>query len=108
MNADHIIFDQLVEKLEEQGKSTRAYRSCAVMALSQAKAQPGLAAPLLMLAMYAQRFVETYEGEPLSAVEVDEAFETYHRNAVDLKKAFFDGDSGERLDALNRVAADIV
>lgn len=108
MSEVNSVFGELVDTLEEQGKSTRAYRSCSALALSQAKEQPEIAAPLLLLAVGARRFLDTYDGEPISAEEVDEAFEAYRSNAEALQNAFASGDVGERLSALNKVAANLV
>lgn len=102
------VFDELVETLEEQGKSTRAYRSCAAMALAQGKEQLALAAPLLLLAVGARRFLDTYDGEPISAEEVDDAFEAYRGHAEALKAAFSSADDGQRLSALNSVASKLI
>lgn len=102
------VFDELVETLVEQGKSTRAYRNCAALALSQAKEQTEIAAPLLLLAVEARRFLDTYDGEPISAEEVDEAFEAYRGHADALKAAYASGDQGECLSALNTVAGSLV
>lgn len=101
------VFDQLVDKLEEQGKSTRAYKSCAGLALSLAKENHELAAPLILLALRAQRFVDSYDGEPISAPDVDAAFEAYSANTAALKSAFSDGNSEQRVNALNSAAIDL-
>lgn len=108
MSEVNSVFDELVDMLVEQGKSTRAYRSCAALALSQAKEQPEIAAPLLLLAVGARRFLDTYDGEPISAEEVDDAFEAYRSNAEALKNAFTNGNEGDRLSALNNVAINLV
>lgn len=108
MSEVNSVFDELVDMLVEQGKSTRAYRSCAALALSQAKEQPEIAAPLLLLAVGARRFLDTYDGEPISAEEVDDAFEAYRSNAEALKNAFTSGNEGDRLSALNDVAINLV
>lgn len=101
------VFDQLVDKLEELGKSTRAYKSCAVLALSLAKENQELAAPLLLLALRAQRFVDSYDGEPVSSPDVDAAFEAFSANTAALKSAFCDGTSDQRVNALNRAAVNL-
>lgn len=102
------VFDQLVEMLEEQGKSTRAYRSCASSAITFAQDNLDLAAPLLLLALAAEKFVESYDSEPLSSPEVDAAFDKFSANASAFKSAFLQGSSEQRLDVLNRVAISLV
>lgn len=108
MSENKSVFDQLVDMLEEQGKSTRAYRSCASSAISLAQDNLDLAAPLLLLALGAERFVESYDSEPLSSPEVDAAFDNFSASASAFKTAFSEGSSEERLDALNRVAISLV
>lgn len=101
------MFQSLIESLNEQGASVRAYEACARRARARIVDEPENAAALFLIAVAAQRFVDAYDDQPLTVDAANEelgAFKTY----VDaLESAFSNGSSDDKVAALNRVAAQL-
>lgn len=99
------MFDQLLECLNEQGAGVRAYDACARMARARVSEEPDNAAAYLLLAYVAQRFVESYDDQPLSVEAASEEFQQFTDLVKMLDKAEADASADARIAALNVVAA---
>lgn len=104
---DLMMFERFLEILDEKGGGVRAYEACANAARTRIKEEPEVAAPCFLIASAAQGFVEAYDDQPLSTTAAGEAYQAFKSDIQALSKAFSNGDAGERLETLNRVAANV-
>lgn len=99
------MFSSLIKGLDEQGGGVRAYDLCARAARARVAAEPQNAAALLLIAFTAQRFVDTYDDQPVTG-EIAAAELAQFRDFVALlERGEADGSAAARLAALNTAAA---
>lgn len=101
------MFDTLVKGLNEKGGSVRAYEACARAARSRIAAEPDNAAALFLIAFAAQRFVDAYDDQPLTVEAAGEEMEQFSSFVSALDAGWAAGTAEAKLDALNKVAAQI-
>ena len=96
----------LIDVIEANGKSVRAYRECARIANEQLLENPKDASAFFVLGVAAQRFVESYDDQPLDEAGVAKAFERFSSFVSTLVDA---GEGAEaRLTALNEVSLAVI
>jgi len=98
------VFSDLNKLLDEHGGSVRAYAICARTARSRAVEEPENAAALFLLAMAAQRFVDSFDDQPITVLETAKEREKIGGYITDLSEAFSQSDPGLKIAALNIVA----
>ncbi len=97
-------FQGLLNILDENGQGVLAYQECARAANKGIKQNPQHAAAFFLLGAAAQRFVETYQGEPLSINTAGVEFARFEKFVKDLTSVYEVGDSASQLEVLNSVA----
>lgn len=102
------MFDTLVKGLNEQGGGVRAYDSCARAARGRIAAEPENAAALFLISFAAQRFVDAYDDQPLTVEAAGEELEQFTSLVSALDAGWADGSAEAKLEALNKVAAQLV
>lgn len=98
------MFDDLHKLLDEHGGSVRAYEICARTARNRAVEEPENSAALFLLAMAAQRFVDTFDDQPITVSEAAKEGEKIGGYITDLGEAFDQSDPAVKITALNLVA----
>ncbi|WP_265519039.1 hypothetical protein [Nitratireductor luteus] len=101
------MFQSLIESLNEQGASVRAYEACARKARARIVDEPENAAALFLISVAAQRFVDAYDDQPLTVDAANEELGAFKSYVDVLEKAFSNGSADEKVAALNRVAAQL-
>ena len=99
--------DSLVKTLDEQGGSVRAYDACARAARARIASEPENAAALFLISYAAQRFVDAYDDQPLTAKAAGEEFEQFRSMVGKLESGFAEASVEGRVAALNAVAAQL-
>ncbi len=99
------MFASLVKDLNEQGASVRAYDACARTARARLANEPENAAALLLIAFAAQRFVDSYDDQPLTVEAAAAEFDRFRSYVDALDAGFAQGTAEAKLNALNTVAA---
>ena len=98
------MFQSLVEGLNEKGGGVRAYDAVARAAAARIPTEPDAAAALFLILVAAQRFVDSYDDQPLTVEAATAEFEAFKSHILTLDGAFAAGSAEERLDALNQIA----
>ena len=98
------MFDFLLQTLADQGGGVRAFTLCACEARARIAAEPGRAAALLMIALAAQRFVDTYDDQPLPADAAEAERARFTALLASLGSAYASGSAADREAALNAAA----
>lgn len=99
------MFDSLVKGLNESGAGVRAYDNCARNARARIADEPENAAPLLLISIAAQRFVDAYDDQPLSVEVAGQEFGLFSSLVKTLDEAYSSGSVEAKLGALNMVAS---
>ena len=99
------MFESLLTSINEQGGSVRAYDACARAARARIAAEPDKAAALFLIAIAAQRFVDSYDDQPLTVEAAGAELARFGSYIEALDGAYSQGAAAARLDALNEVAA---
>ncbi|MBO6901092.1 MAG: hypothetical protein JJ864_07075 [Rhizobiaceae bacterium] len=98
------MFESLVKNINEAGGSVRAYDACSREARARIADEPQNAAALLLISYATQRFVDSYDDQPLTVKEAAEELDEITQ-IVSVLDAAFSGESEKaKLDALNQVA----
>lgn len=98
------MFKDLSEIIDENGRSVRAYEICARTARNRAISEPENSAALFLLAMAAQRFVDSFDDQPITVDEAAKQGEKIGTYIESLDAAFRSADCEEKLSSLNKVA----
>lgn len=98
---------ELLNIIEEYGKGVRAYSECRRAARECIKTQSDQAAAFYLLSLAADRFIETYDDQPLHSQGAEDAFQNFKNYVEQLAAIEQDDDPASSLRSLNRVAADI-
>ena len=98
------MFESLVKSINEAGGSVRAYDACGREARARIADEPQNAAALLLISYATQRFVDSYDDQPLTVEAATAEFEAFKSHILTLDGAFAAGSAEERLDALNQIA----
>ncbi|MBZ0217965.1 MAG: hypothetical protein K8F25_15510 [Fimbriimonadaceae bacterium] len=98
------MFIDLLKLVDENGRSVRAYEICARTARNRAIDEPENSAALFLLAMAAQRFVDSFDDQPITVQEAKKEGEKISGYITSLNDAFDQSDADVRLTALNAVA----
>ena len=98
------MFSDLLELIDENGRSVRAYEICARTARNRAIGELDNSAALFLLAMAAQRFVDSFDDQPITVDEAAREGEKIGGYITDLNDAYNQSDTGIRISALNKVA----
>ena len=99
-----MMFDEILKTLSENGKSGRAYGKVIELTSTAMREDPSHATGYLLLSVLAERFVEGTGRLPITAIQVDNAFEDFSKNANSLKVAYTSGDFKSVEAALNKVS----
>ncbi|MVA98591.1 hypothetical protein GN330_15190 [Nitratireductor sp. CAU 1489] len=99
------MFESLAKGLNEAGRGVRAYDACGRAARMRIADEPENAAALLLIFHAAQRFVESYDDQPLSVELATEEYIQFTDIIGTLDRAYSGNSAEEKLDALNIVAA---
>ncbi|MEZ5812791.1 MAG: hypothetical protein R3D45_15375 [Rhizobiaceae bacterium] len=98
------MFDSLVKAISDAGGGVRAYDACARAARARIAKEPDNSAALLLISYAAQRFVESYDDQPLTVEEAAEEFNHITGMVTLLGNAFAGGSAEAKLDAMNEAA----
>lgn len=98
---------ELVDTIEDNGKGVRAYNECSRQARLNILAEPDLAAAYLLLAIAAERFVDTYDDQPLHSQKAEDEYLHYQRYVTQFEQAEKEDTDLARLRAINVVARKI-
>lgn len=99
------MFESLLQRLNEQGGGVRAYEACAREARARIATEPQNAAALFLIFVAAQRFVDSYDDQPLTVEAAGAELETVRSFVATLERAFAGGSTDAKVSALNEVAA---
>ena len=99
------MFESLVKSINEAGGSVPAYDACSREARARIADEPQNAAALLLISYATQRFVDSYDDQPLTVKEAAEELDEITQIVGILDTAFSDGSEKAKLDALNAVSA---
>lgn len=102
------MFAFLVDILNENGRSIHAYRLCAESGHAAMSNYEDAAVAFFLLAQSAERFADMNERMPISAADIDEAYETFLNNVERLDAAWSDGEDSGKLAAINEVARNAI
>ncbi|MCR9138832.1 MAG: hypothetical protein NXI27_22715 [Alphaproteobacteria bacterium] len=98
---------ELVKIIEDQGKGVRAYIACARLCRDQLKTRSDQSAAYLLLAVAADKFVDTYDDQPLLSQRAEDEFLHFKSYVDRLDEADRSSNADDRLKALNDVAIDV-
>lgn len=98
---------ELLNIIEDNGKGVRAYSECGRAARKCIKTQSDEAAAYYLLSIAADRFVETYDDQPLLSQGAEDAFLNFKSYVELLAATGRESDATAKLQALNRVATEI-
>lgn len=98
---------ELLNIIEDYGKGVRAYSEFATAARDCIKTQPDQAVSYYLLSIAADRFVETYDDQPLLSQGAEDVFQSFKNYVDELAAAEQSDDSAKKLQVLNRVATEI-
>nr|WP_306267189.1 hypothetical protein [Pararhizobium sp. IMCC3301] len=98
---------ELVTTIEANGKGVRAFGECGRQARDRIAGNPDQAAAYFLLAVATDRFVDTYDDQPLLAPRADDEFLTFKKYVEQFEKARENGSDAEMLKALNEVSKQI-
>lgn len=101
------MFESLVKGINDAGGGVRAYDACTRTARARMAEEPENAAALLLISYSTQRFVESYDDQPLTVEMAAEELDHITGIVRLLDKAFAGGSAQAKLDALNEVAGRI-
>ncbi len=101
------MFDGLLKDLVDGGGGVRAYDNCAREARGRIAGEPENSAALLLIAYAAQRFVDAYDDQPLTVEAAAEELKRFTDITRSLDQAYLNGSAQDKIDALNRAAAEI-
>ena len=99
-----MMFDEILKTLSENGKSGLAYGKVIELTSTAMREDPSHATGYLLLSVLAERFVEGTGRLPITALQVENAFEDFSKNTNSLKDAYASGDSKTIEVALNKVS----
>lgn len=98
---------ELLNIIEDNGKGVRAYSECGQAARECIKTQSDQATAFYLLSIAADRFVETYDDQPLLSQGAEYAFQNFKNYVEQLAAITQENDAATKLQTLNRVAAEI-
>tara|TARA_R110002167_G_scaffold44741_15_gene134519 strand:- start:2094 stop:2432 length:339 start_codon:yes stop_codon:yes gene_type:complete len=98
---------ELVTTIEANGKGVRAFGECGRQARDRIAENPDQAAAYFLLAVAADRFVDTYDDQPLLAPRADDEFLIFKNYVEQFEKARESGSDDAMLKALNDVSRQI-
>lgn len=98
---------ELLKIIEDNGKGVRAYSECGQAARECIKTQSDQAAAYYLLSIAADRFVETYDDQPLLSQGAEDAYVNFKSYVEQFVETELENDAGKKLQTLNRVAAEI-
>ncbi|SER84258.1 hypothetical protein SAMN04490244_103205 [Tranquillimonas rosea] len=101
------MFEEFVQILNDMGRSIHAYQRCATQAYDKAGTDPDHAAAYLMIAMAAESFVARNERMPITADDVQAAYERFSGHVSRLQEAYETSGTDARMAALNETATRI-
>lgn len=101
------MFEQILKNLQDQGGGVRAYEACANSVLERIGKEPDNAAALFLLGVAAQRFVDSYDDQPLSTEAASGELELFKSCIATLNEAYASGSAERKVSALNEVATRI-
>ncbi|POF32692.1 hypothetical protein [Roseibium marinum] len=99
------MYESFVNVLREKGAGVRAYRECATVAREQIGHDDDNAAALFLISVTAQKFVDSYDDQPLTVEAAGKELERFSEIVGLLDQAYAEGSAAERIAALNAVAA---
>ncbi|MEJ8472556.1 hypothetical protein [Roseibium algae] len=98
---------ELVRIIEDFGKGVRAYNECSRACRDQLKVQSDTAAAYFLLAIVAEKFVDTYDDQPLSSPIAEAEFKRFKGYVEQFEATERASDPSAKLDTLNRIADEI-
>lgn len=98
------MFEIFLEELSAKGGGVRAFDACARIARSRIADEPSAAAALLLISYVAQRFVESYDDQPLTMDAADEERVQFRAIIGMMEDAYASGSAEAKVEALNKVA----
>ncbi|MGJ8532752.1 MAG: hypothetical protein ACSHYC_11280 [Alphaproteobacteria bacterium] len=98
---------ELLNIIENNGKGVRAYSECGRAARECIKTQSDQATAYYLLSIAADRFVETYDDQPLLSQGAEDAYLNFKSYVEQLAETEQENDAAKKLQTLNRVAAEI-
>ncbi len=101
------MFSDFHDLLEKNGGSVRAYEICARTARNRAVDEPENSTALFLIAMAAQRFVDSFDDQPISVNEVAKEGEKIGGYITNLSDAYNQPDPELKIAALNVVASSL-
>lgn len=98
---------ELLKIIEDNGKGVRAYSECARAAREGIKTQPNQAVSYYLLSIAADRFVDTYDDQPLLSQGAEDVFQSFKSYVDQLAATEQESDAAKKLQVLNQVATEI-
>ncbi|QOL79552.1 hypothetical protein [Pseudooceanicola spongiae] len=98
------MFTFILDTLKDQGRGIHAYRSAAKALFEKAAESPDNAAAFYILATSADTFVDRHERMPMSAHELEDAYNAFQADITALQAAHDSDDTKAILATLNRIA----
>ncbi|WP_153769949.1 hypothetical protein [Labrenzia sp. CE80] len=98
---------ELVKIIEDNGKGVRAYSECNRACRDQLVVQSETAAAYFLLSMVSEKFVDTYDDQPLSSSIAEAEFKRFKGYVGQFEASERAADPAEKLNTLNRIADEI-
>lgn len=98
---------ELVNIIEDQGKGVRAYIECARRCRDRLMTHSDQSAAYFLLAIAADKFVDTYDDQPLLSQRAEDEFLHFKNYVEMLVEAEQSSNAETKLRTLNDVAADV-
>jgi hypothetical protein len=99
-----MMFDKLLDVLNENGKGLHGYNKVAETARVCMESDPERAAGYLLLAIQAERFIENTGRLAVTAGQTESVFTEFEKNTTTLKTSYGSGNPVKILAALNDVS----
>lgn len=102
------MFAFLIDILNENGRSIDAYRLCAERGHAAMADHEDAATAFFLLAQSAEGFADMNERMPITAADIEGAYEQFCCNVEQLDAAWSGSDDSGKLAALNEVASNTI
>lgn len=97
----------LIDIIDEHGMGAQSYLECSREARRRLDVQTNSSAAYLIIALLAEKFVDSFYDQPLLTQTAEDQFRTFKSYISRLSEAEENGDANSILDALNHVSYDV-